>query len=99
MLPMALPLVTVVVGRRAEGRGCKVVSTAGGQEVAEFTLDTLQPGEPAWANYVKGVVHHFHAASSLPGFEAVILGSVPLGGGVSSSASLEVSLFSLFPSH
>ena len=35
-------------------------------------------------------VHHFHAKSSLCGFEAAIVGSVPLGGGVSSSASVEV---------
>ena len=35
-------------------------------------------------------VHHFHAKSSLSGFEAAIVGSVPLGGGVSSSASVEV---------
>ena len=47
-----------------------------------------EQGATAWANYAKGVVHHFHA--KLQPFDAVILGSVPLGGGVSSSASLEV---------
>ena len=39
---------------------------------------------------MKGVVHHFHGKAGLPAFSAVALGSVPLGGGVSSSASLEV---------
>ena len=40
-------------------------------------------------------VHHFHAKSSLCGFEAAIAGSVPLGGGVSSSASVEVMMMML----
>jgi hypothetical protein len=39
---------------------------------------------------VQGVVANFHAPESLANFEAVVVGSVPLGGGVSSSASLEV---------
>ena len=43
--------------------------------------------------FCKGVVHHFHAAKSLPPFNAVIVGSVPLGGGVSSSASVEVATY------
>lgn len=41
-----------------------------------------------WANYIKGVVHHFPAV--VPGFNAVISTNVPIGGGLSSSASLEV---------
>ena len=36
---------------------------------------------------MKGVVHHFHTA--VTGFDAVIVGSVPLGGGVSSSGDTE----------
>merc|ERR1719187_557076 len=90
---MALPLVTVVVGRKVEGNLCRVVTTGVSKETAEFTLDNLEPGPPAWANYLRGVVHHFHAKSSLCGFEAAIVGSVPLGGGVSSSASVEVATY------
>jgi len=91
VLPMALPLVTVVVGRKVEGRVCRVRTTQPADQVAEFSLDGLEPGEPSWANYVKGVLHHF--PSPLPAFEAAIVGSVPLGGGVSSSASVEVATF------
>ena len=50
-----------------------------------------EQGPTSWANYVKGVAHHFHAP--LPSFDAVIVGSVPLGGGVSSSASVEVATY------
>lgn len=35
----------------------------------------------------------FAAASPLPGFRAVVASSVPLGGGLSSSASLEVAIY------
>ena len=38
-------------------------------------------------------MHHFHAAKSVPPFNAAIVGSVPLGGGVSSSASVEVATY------
>ena len=55
--------------------------------------ESPEQGATAWANYAKGVVHHFH--SKLPAFDAVILGSVPLGGGVSSSASLEVAVYTM----
>ena len=39
---------------------------------------------------------NFHAPDSLGNFQAVIVSSVPLGGGVSSSASLEVWLMKGF---
>jgi galactokinase len=96
VFPMALPLVTVVVGAKApEGSPCHVISSAaaGEKSSAEFSLDSLEPGQPAWANYVKGVVHHFHTSKALQPFQAVIVGSVPLGGGVSSSASVEVATY------
>jgi len=95
VLPMALPLVTVIVGSTRKDRICRVVTGGNISETAEFSLDNLEAGKPAWANYVKGVVHHFHAPSSLTGFDAAIVGSVPLGGGVSSSASLEVATYTL----
>lgn len=42
-----------------------------------------------WANYVKGVMHSYGVP--VPGFNAVIMTNVPIGGGLSSSAALEVS--------
>lgn len=41
-----------------------------------------------WANYLKGVLWCF--GKPLPGFDAVIMTNVPIGGGLSSSAALEV---------
>ncbi|RWS21463.1 galactokinase-like protein, partial [Leptotrombidium deliense] len=53
--------------------------------------DNLKPGYPRWANYVKGVIANF--PSLVVPFKALIVSSVPIGSGLSSSASLEVSTF------
>ena len=50
---------------------------------------------PKWCSYVIGVVSVLngdksHSPLGIPPFEAVITSSVPIGGGVSSSAALEV---------
>ena len=46
---------------------------------------------PVWHNYFRGVVAQFAAAGhAVPCFDVAIMGNVPLGGGLSSSASLEV---------
>lgn len=42
-----------------------------------------------WANYLKGVIYGY--GQPVPGFDAVIVSNVPVGGGLSSSAALEVS--------
>ncbi len=66
-------------------------------EDASFTLDgKLSPGKPAWANYVRGVVAGCTLRGfSVPGFDAVISSNVPIGGGLSSSAALEVAVATL----
>lgn len=47
-----------------------------------------------WANYVKGVIANFHDSKLLSGgFDALIVSTVPMGGGLSSSASLEVAFY------
>ncbi|CAK8684997.1 unnamed protein product [Clavelina lepadiformis] len=100
VFPMALPQVTVMAGCRNEDASSIVVQTmataADKPTCVNFhspTADTpLTPGKPLWANYVKGVVQCFKIAP-VPGFKAVLLSSVPIGGGVSSSASLEVAVY------
>lgn len=99
VLPMALPMVTVMVGSKTSGQKCCVVTlteAADEPRMVDFDLpNELTPllrGQPNWANYVKGVVQHYRARP-VPGFRAVIASSVPLGGGLSSSASLEVAVY------
>ncbi|XP_037664961.1 galactokinase isoform X1 [Choloepus didactylus] len=99
VLPMALELVTVLVGSpRTDGLVSLLTTSEEADEPRrlQFPLPTtqrsLEPGTPRWANYVKGVIQHYPAAP-LPGFSAVVVSSLPLGGGLSSSASLEVATY------
>jgi galactokinase len=56
----------------------------------------LAPGEPSWANYLRGVVSGFGKRVKIPGpIDAAIVSEVPLGGGLSSSAALEVATATL----
>ncbi|KAJ8399766.1 hypothetical protein AAFF_G00408710 [Aldrovandia affinis] len=99
VLPMALPLMTVVVGSQTPDQNVSVITATEAVEEprrVDFVLpkdnQPLPPGKPSWANYIKGVVQHYRA-QPLPGFRAVVVSSVPLGGGLSSSASLEVAVY------
>ncbi|XP_061519953.1 galactokinase [Phycodurus eques] len=99
VLPMALSLVTVVVGSASSGQEATIVTAseeADEPRKVDLTLPVegfpLSPGLPHWANYVKGVMDHYRACP-LPGFRAVVVSSVPLGSGLSSSASLEVAFY------
>jgi len=91
VFPMALPMVTVMVGRPTSSGTCRIetlTECADDPHYTEFSNTDIVPGKPKWCNYVKGV------AAQIPGgissFDAVCTSSVPIGGGVSSSASLEV---------
>lgn len=91
---------TVMVGRRSKSSECSVISTAVDEEVScqQFSVpDYPGPGDevvstegPLWIKYVKGVVALMNQSGDVPAFEAVITSCVPLGGGLSSSASLEM---------
>lgn len=85
-----------MVGRPNGKETISIVTFAPGTDDpkrVDFSVPTqnnrLVPGTPKWSNYFKGVLEHFPA--NIPGFDACILTTVPLGGGLSSSASLEVS--------
>ncbi|VDI64233.1 galactokinase-like [Mytilus galloprovincialis] len=97
VFPMALPLVTLLVGKKTDSGICRVLTLAsiGKDNYVEFPIpsnkNSLSPGEPMWANYVKGVVANYKGP--MCSFDAVVVSTVPLGGGVSSSASLEVGTY------
>jgi len=61
-----------------------------------FTFDTknIQRQEEGWANYVLGIVAEIQQLTqkTIPGFDAVFGGNIPIGAGLSSSAALECSL-------
>ncbi len=98
VLPMAIERFTLIAADEPAGRTAEVrLASADLHEETVFTLDSkLTPGKPAWANYVRGVVAGcIQRGLSVPGFDAVISSNVPIGGGLSSSAALEVAVATL----
>ena len=56
----------------------------------QSSLDALQYSEKQWPNYMLGVADQLiKAGYSIKGFDAVVMGDVPLGAGLSSSAAVE----------
>src|ERR1017187_2422018 len=99
VLPMAIELYTVIAADRParETNQIRLHSTLGDKPA---TVDLTKPLKPfpkgAWANYPVGVIAAFLARGLNPGgFDALIHSNVPLGGGLSSSAALEVATATL----
>ncbi|KAI4489145.1 hypothetical protein M0804_004643 [Polistes exclamans] len=97
VLPMALPMVTIIAGRPNNRKECKIISlneNIGSLRQVEFDVsvkENIKTGEPKWANYIKGCIAYF--PYDLSGFDAVIVSTVPVGAGLSSSAALEVATY------
>lgn len=93
VLPMAIErAVLVAVAPRAD-RAVHAVSTS---ELQEVRVELDRPGIPRrgeWSDYLEGVVRTLRAAGRrLAGADLYVASSVPRGGGLSSSAALEVAL-------
>jgi galactokinase len=91
VLPMAIERYTVFAGDQNKDKAVTLHSSTTG-ETANFSVrGAVEKGEPAWSNYVRGVVAGFQQrGQKVGGFDAVIASTVPFGGGLSSSAALEV---------
>jgi galactokinase len=96
VLPMAIDRYTVIAAEPHAVRQVTLHNNTTG-ETATINLKTpLLKGEPTWANYVRGVIAGFQRRQvRIAGFNAVIDSSVPMGGGLSSSAALEVATATL----
>ena len=99
VLPMAIERYTVIAAApAAKGRNTLQFRSTQGDGMA--VIDLGRPLKPApkgaWSNYPLGVVAGFLArGAKIGGFDALIHSTVPLGGGLSSSAALEVSTATL----
>jgi galactokinase len=93
VLPLAIDRhVAIAAGPADAGSGRLRVFSAAVETSVDIPLaGMLGPGEPSWANYLRGVVSGFGQRGFLPPpVDLAIVSEVPLGGGLSSSAALEV---------
>jgi len=100
VLPMAIDRYTLIAADIAPAGSSVQWHCAQRDVTATFDLAApVQPGEPKWSNYVRGVFAGFQRRGLMPpALDAVMDCTVPFGGGLSSSASLEVAAATLLES-
>lgn len=92
ILSVAVDRATAVAIRLRDDFQAKVWSESTGKTASFDVRDSEKVRDNPWADYVKGVVLELRRATvPVPGFDATVVSTVPLGAGLSSSAALEVS--------
>lgn len=92
VLPCAISRQTLVAARRRDDRQVRIVAGDLGGATTTFSLaEPITPDSAApWSNYVRGVADGLlEAGLELPGADLAIIGDMPQGAGLSSSAALE----------
>lgn len=93
VLPAAIDKKTIFEIRKNDSKSNCSVFAKNVSEHLEFDLTDFQPLANGWQNYVLGVVAELQkTGAKLSGFDCEFGGDVPIGSGMSSSASLECSL-------
>jgi galactokinase len=96
VLPMAIDRATWIALRPRADRHVNV-HALNLDEYHEIDLDALQKAEIGPAEYIKGVAWALQEDGfTLKGWEGVIMGDVPVGSGLSSSAALEMATAQAF---
>lgn len=90
VLPMAIDRAVVMAAVPRDDQQVRLWSVNFGQE-AEFSLHEItRDSQASWSNYVRGIAWVLQKAGyPLRGMDAVIVGDVPIGAGLSSSAAIE----------
>ena len=99
VLPMAIDRAVFIAGRSTDTKSVKVHSLDF-SATNEFALDAVQklaPGVDSWLEYIKGTAWALQdAGHQLKGWEGVMVGDVPLGAGLLSSAAVEMAVARAF---
>ena len=96
VLPMAIDRAVWIALRPNNGRLLNIYSL-NLQAAATFSLDALENSDAGWVEYVKGVAWALHQDGlPLQGWDGVMVGDVPVGAGLSSSAALELAVARAF---
>jgi galactokinase len=90
VFPMAIDRAAWIALRPRNDSRVEVTSLDFG-ETRSFDLTTLEKGTESWIEYLKGTAWAMKDAGlDLKGWEGIVTGDVPLGAGLSSSASIEM---------
>jgi galactokinase len=92
VLPMAIERYAIMAADVAPTAGKFTVYDTQFKETAKIDVSAaVVKGQPKWSNYIRGVLAGFQQRGvKLPALDVAFLSTVPLGGGLSSSAALEV---------
>ncbi len=93
VLPMALERVNVVAVAPSPTGKHRWIGSPGDAVVELSAEEAVQPGDPFWSNYVRGVICMLERRGvKVPPVDMLVDSNVPRGGGLSSSAAFEVSV-------
>ena len=97
VLPMAIERYAIMAADAAPAPGAVSIYDAQFKETAAIDVSgPVTKGEPKWSNYIRGVLAGFQGRGvEIPALDVAFLSTVPFGGGLSSSAALEVSTATL----
>lgn len=91
VLPMAIEREVLIAATPRSDDIVRVYSEYFDEEVSFRLSSSLAPGSPKWANYAKGVASLLiRAGKELIGEDIYLTSEIPAGGGLSSSAAIEV---------
>jgi galactokinase len=92
VFPVAIDRWVVLAVRAREDQLVRVFSDMH-SEMAEYSIAGELTANKHWSDYGKGVIREFQKLGhSLRGFDAVVVGDVPMGAGLSSSAAVEMAV-------
>jgi len=92
VLPMAIERYAIMAADTAIVPWKTTIYDTQFKETALIDVSTpVTKGDPKWSNYIRGVLAGFqNRGVRIPALDVAFLSTVPLGGGLSSSAALEV---------
>ncbi|MGC9034535.1 MAG: galactokinase [Verrucomicrobiia bacterium] len=100
VLPMAIEKYTVIAADNASAGAINQIRWVCGvtkkNAVIEIEKPVSRAGKGDWTNYIRGVINGFlELGAKIPSLDVYMFSTVPIGGGVSSSAALEVAAATL----
>lgn len=96
VLPMAIDRAAWIALRPRNDRDVKVYSIDYNEQ-SDFSLDNFEKSPSSWIDYLKGIAWALEDAGyQSQGWEGVVVGDVPIGAGLSSSAALELAFLRAF---